>query len=226
MPVRPDAILFDVNETLSDMEPLAQRFADVGAPGELAAVWFSSLLRDGFALSVTGDPQTFARLAEGTARTVLAPVTLGRPADEAVRHILAGFAELTVHPDVYEGVRLFASQGIRLSTLSNGAAAVAERLLTRAGLLDYFDHVLTVEDAGAWKPAAAAYSYAARACQLPPGRIMLVAVHPWDLHGAHRAGLRTGWIDRGSAPYPDYFAPPDARATGIAELARQITAGD
>ncbi len=31
-PRRPELIVFDVNETLSDMSPMAQRFADVGAP--------------------------------------------------------------------------------------------------------------------------------------------------------------------------------------------------
>ncbi len=48
---RPSVIVFDVNETLSDMAPLARRFADVGAPELLAQVWFASLLRDGFALA-------------------------------------------------------------------------------------------------------------------------------------------------------------------------------
>ena len=33
---RPSVVVFDVNETLSDMAPLAARFAEVGAP-ELAA---------------------------------------------------------------------------------------------------------------------------------------------------------------------------------------------
>jgi 2-haloacid dehalogenase len=49
MPDRPDLIVLDVNETLSDMAPMGQRFADVGAPPLLAKVWFASLLRDGFA---------------------------------------------------------------------------------------------------------------------------------------------------------------------------------
>jgi 2-haloacid dehalogenase len=30
---RPSVVVFDVNETLSDMAPMARRFADVGAPG-------------------------------------------------------------------------------------------------------------------------------------------------------------------------------------------------
>nr|WP_254925633.1 MULTISPECIES: hypothetical protein [unclassified Rhodococcus (in: high G+C Gram-positive bacteria)] len=48
---RPRVIVFDVNETLSDMSPLSERFADVGAPNELASLWFASVLRDGFALT-------------------------------------------------------------------------------------------------------------------------------------------------------------------------------
>ena len=42
----PRVVLFDVNETLSDMAPVAESFAAVGAPGHLAATLFTSLLRD------------------------------------------------------------------------------------------------------------------------------------------------------------------------------------
>jgi 2-haloacid dehalogenase len=52
---------------------------------------------------------------------------------------------------------------------------------------------------------------------------MLVAVHPWDLDGAARAGLRTGWIDRAEAPYPGTFTAPEIRATDLVDLARQLT---
>jgi 2-haloacid dehalogenase len=224
MQPRPDVIVFDVNETLSNMTPMAQRFADVGAPGELAAVWFASLLRDGFALTVTGDNEKFGRIAEGMLRTVLASASLNRPPEDAVRHVLAGFTELGVHPDVPEGVRLLASDGISLVTLTNGSSVIAERLLTKAGLLDYFDRLLTVEDAQTWKPAPAAYAYAARACEVDAGRMMLVAAHPWDIHGAHRAGMRTGWISRQPGSYPEYFTAPDVHAPGLAALARQIAA--
>jgi len=47
-------VVFDVNETLSDMAPLAQRFADIGAPPALARLWFAALLRDGFARTAAG----------------------------------------------------------------------------------------------------------------------------------------------------------------------------
>lgn len=47
----PAVVVFDVNETLSDMTPMAQRFTDVGAPADLATLWFATVLRDGFALT-------------------------------------------------------------------------------------------------------------------------------------------------------------------------------
>lgn len=54
MQPRPSVIAFDVNETLSDMAPMARRFTDVGALDFLATVWFTALLRDGFALTAAG----------------------------------------------------------------------------------------------------------------------------------------------------------------------------
>ncbi|MEP7023052.1 MAG: haloacid dehalogenase type II [Actinomycetota bacterium] len=222
MQPRPSVIVFDVNETLSDMAPLAGRFADVGAPELLAQVWFASLLRDGFALTATGGKEAFGRLADGALRAVLAGVPLDRPADDAVGHVLAGFADLGVHPDVPDGVRILRQHGLRLVTLTNGSADVAGRLLIKAGIRGEFEQLLSVDDADAWKPAPAAYAHAARACSVGIEQMLLVAVHPWDIHGAHQAGMRTGWITRQQTPYPAYFSAPDLQAPGLGALARQI----
>jgi 2-haloacid dehalogenase len=219
---RPSVIVFDVNETLSDMAPLAGRFADVGAPELLAKVWFASLLRDGFALAATGGKESSARLAGGALRAVLATTRLTEPADDAVDHVLSGFAHLGVHPDVPDGVRLLRQHGLRLVTLTNGSAGVAGRLLTNAGIRGDFEQLLSVDDADAWKPAPAAYAYAARACSAGIEHMLVVAVHPWDIHGAHQAGMRTGWISRQETPYPDYFSASDLRAPDLGTLARQI----
>ncbi len=224
MQPRPNVIAFDVNETLSDMAPMASRFTDVGAPALFATVWFTSLLRDGFALAASGGKEPFARLARGALEAVLAGASLNRPAAEAADHVLAGFSDLSVHPDVPSGVRMLRAGGLRLVTLSNGSADVAGRLLDKAGLRGEFEHLLSVEDAGAWKPAPAAYAYAARVCSVPVDRMLLVAVHPWDIHGARQADMRTGWITRRPAPYPDYFAAPDLQASSLGALATQVLA--
>lgn len=218
----PQLLIFDVNETLSDLSPMGQRFTDLGVPGELAKAWFASTLRDGFALSVVGENPEFAALARDAARTVLAPRSLTLEFDAAVDHVMAGFTGLRPHPDVADGLAALAELGIRMVTLSNGATSVAEKLLTDAGLRDRFERLLSVADAPAWKPSPDAYRYALDTCGVEAPDAMLVAVHPWDLDGAARAGLRTAWIDRGGAPYPQSFTAPEIRATDLVDLARQL----
>jgi 2-haloacid dehalogenase len=215
-------VVFDVNETLSDLAPLAGRFAAVGASPELAATWFAAVLREGFALGSAGDFARFATLADAQARALLHGRDLDRSLDAAVAHVLDGFGELSLHSDVADGVRALAAAGVRMVTFSNGAAAVAEGLLGRAGIRDAFEALLSVEDAGVWKPAAAAYRYVAQTCRTDPGGLLMVAVHPWDLHGAARAGLRTAWLDRDGAPYPVYCARPDHVVGSVAELVTAV----
>ena len=218
-PSLPSVIVFDVNETLSDMSPMGQRFVDVGAPAHLAATWFASLLRDGFALTAAGGTAPFSQLGVGVLRASLRGLSLNRTMDEAIEHVMGGFDELVVHEDVNDGIPALAALGIRLVTLSNGAAGVAERLFERAGIGGHFERLLSVEDAGAWKPAPAAYAYAGQQCGVGPEDMLLVAVHPWDIHGAHIAGLGTAWINRSGATYPGYFASPTLEATSISHLA-------
>ncbi len=129
---RPAVVVFDVNETLSDMSPTAGRFEDVGAPGHLATTWFAGLLRDGFALTATDSNEPFARVGTESLHVPLDGRSLDRKRADAVAHIMDGFDALTVHPDVDAGTKALADLGTRLVTLSNGSADVAEALLHRA----------------------------------------------------------------------------------------------
>lgn len=220
----PSVIVFDVNETLSDLSSMGQRFADVGAPEWVAKLWFASLLRDGFALNAAGATERFSAIGEGALTTVLAGFTLNRHPLEAVEYIMSGFLELPVHHDVVEAVEALSSMGVRLVTLTNGSTTVAERLLARAGIHGHFERLLSVEEAGVWKPAPGAYEYAARMCSVDPGEMLLVAVHPWDIDGAGRSGLRTAWINRQSGLYPGYFLAPEYSASTLTDLAEMIVA--
>jgi 2-haloacid dehalogenase len=223
MPAQPSVIVFDVNETLSDMAPMSQRFVDVGAPAHLAKLWFAMLLRDGFALTAAGGQEKFGVLGEGILRSVFEGVELDRDLDAAVEHVLAGFGTLPVHSDVSNGVRGLRTAGYRLVTLTNGSTAVAEQLFDRAGIRDEFEALLSVEDADAWKPARAAYEYAARRCSVEPTELLLVAAHPWDIDGAARAGLTTAWINRTGGSYPGYFNRPTYTVAALTDLAAALT---
>ena len=138
--------------------------------------------------------------------------------------VIDGFTSLAVHPDVVEGLRRVAAAGIRIVTLSNGAAAVAQGLLERAGVGDLVERYLTVADGPAWKPDPRAYTTALDTCGVPAGAAMLVAVHPWDVDGAARAGLRTAWVRRGAGDYPPHHSPAELRVDDLVDLAARLGA--
>ncbi|WP_051427643.1 HAD hydrolase-like protein [Arthrobacter sp. H20] len=106
--------------------------------------------------------------------------------------------------------------------LTNGAISVAESLLGRGGIPDEFSRLHSVQDAPRWKPAREAYDYAARETGQTVDRLLLVAVHPWDIHGANAAGLKTAWINRTGAFYPSYFTAPDIEAEELVALAGKL----
>jgi 2-haloacid dehalogenase len=217
--MRPSVIAFDVNETLSDLSALGARFVEVGASASAAPLWFASVLRDGFALTATGQNPPFAGVARELLLVQLSAAQLNRSVDEAARYVMDGLAALELHPDVASGVDRLHEDGFRLVTLSNGAASMADRLLESGHIRDRFEKLLSVEDAGAWKPSARPYEYAAESCDVKPDDLLLVAVHPWDVDGARRAGLQSAWVNRSGGPFPAIFLEPTYTVSTIEEIA-------
>jgi 2-haloacid dehalogenase len=136
--------------------------------------------------------------------------------------VLTGFTELPAHADVAPGLRRIHDAGIRLITFTNGAATTSESMLDRAGVLPLLEHRLSVDVPKKWKPHPDAYRYAADVCGVEPSRMALVAVHPWDVDGAKRAGLTGIWVDRRKTPYPKSFLPPDLQVPDFDALADEL----
>ena len=102
-------------------------------------------------------------------------------------------------------------------TTRRADADAATRIVIEGGRL------LSVTDAGAWKPTDTAYRYAAKTCDTEPGDMLMVAVHPWDIDGARRAGMQTAWVNRSAGPYPASFLEPTITVSGLEELAEVVS---
>ncbi|WP_217247273.1 haloacid dehalogenase type II [Streptomyces sp. AC602_WCS936] len=216
-------LVFDVNETLSDMGPLQDRFADIGVPPHAYRLWFASVLRDGFALTASGAFADFPSVAREGMRVLLSSVPgWSGDIEEAADHVLDGFSRLEVHPDVPDGVRALRERGLRLLTMTNGSSELSEGLLGRAGLADCFERHLDVSGPRSWKPAPAAYQYVVEQAGVRPEEAVLVAVHPWDVDGAQRAGLGGAWLRRGPVEYPQVMLPPTHTVGNLRELAETL----
>lgn len=215
---RPEVVAFDVNETLISLEPLRGRFAEAGLPGGLLELWFARTLRDGMALSMSGDHRPFPEVAAAALRAV------GKADDAAVEHVLGGFGALPAHPDVEPALRALAGAGVPAVCLTNGSAATVGAFLAGAGLADLVAQVISIDEIGQWKPAAAVYRHGAAATGVPAGRLALVAAHAFDCHGAKRAGLVTGWVSRLEGRYSELFAPPDVRGDDLVAVVEGLLA--
>ncbi len=220
LPAPPQAVAFDVNETLTDLSALGGLFDGFGLGENALAWWFAALLRDGLALAAAGDAGSFPDLAVVALEEVFAACGREVPAG-AAEDLLQAFREVPVHPDVAPALKRLAEAGVPAFALTNGGVAAAELILERAGVRFMFADVLSVDAVAHWKPRPEPYEYAAQVAGVPRSRLAMVAVHPWDLHGAAAAGLVTGWARRGRRSFPPVFRRPTVEAAdlvGVIEL--------
>jgi 2-haloacid dehalogenase len=216
-----DLLVLDVNETLTDMEPLRDGFEAVGLPRHSLDAWFAATLRDGFALTAVDAYADFRSLAAELLEAQL--ITAGiEPNDETTATVLSGFTRLPLHLDVEPGLRRIHEAGIRIVTLTNGSAAMSTHVFEKGGIMPFLEHRLDVATPQRWKPHPDAYRYAADVCGVPVERMGLAAVHPWDIDGARRAGLQGLYIDRRNTPYPKSFLAPDVVARDFEALAETL----
>jgi 2-haloacid dehalogenase len=220
MTYRPAVVAFDVIETLMSIEPLRERLTAAGQPPHLLEAWYTRTLRDGMALSATGDYVAFTDVAESALRGL----TNYSLSDEQVAQIMAGFTELPAFPDAVPAITALTEAGVRVACLTNGSAYLASSFVNRSGLGALVDRVITVGEVFRWKPAGVVYRYAAEVMDVPAERMALVAAHDWDCHGAKRAGLTTGWVNRKSGGFGAPFAPPDVVGDDLTEVVSKLLA--
>lgn len=218
MTARPRTVAFDVVETLISLEPLRPRFVEVGLHASTLERWFDRMLRDGMALTLAGDYRPFPDVAGAALRVVGG----GRLDDEAVGHVLDGFATLPAQPDAEPAMQVLADAGISVACLSNGAREATEAFLDRSGLDRFVDLVISVAEVGMWKPPRAVYEHALTRIGAPAADVALVAVHAFDCHGAHAAGLTTGWAARLERHYGEIFTPADVVGDDLVEVATRL----
>ena len=215
--MRPAVVAFDVIETLFPIEPLRARLEDAGLPAHALEPWFSGLLRDAFALEATGVYRPFRAVAMASLQVEL--IKAGQePHPERIEAVLSGFAELDPHPDVADAMQTLRDAEIRLFTLTNGSASNTGKLLDRAGIADLVERTVSIDEVEHWKPNRAVYLHCAKRAGVQPEELALVAAHGWDIHGAGRAGLITGFVARQNEPFPAVMQAPDVFGSTLTEV--------
>jgi 2-haloacid dehalogenase len=216
-------VIFDVNETLLDLEPVRAEFERISGDPALATTWFGTLLKLAFVASLTAAYRPFTDLA-GAAFDMVAEAGGTAPKTEDRDAVVHAVGTLPAHPDATEGLRLLDHAGFRIAALTNSPQSVAEHQLANAGLADHFERIMSVEMVRTFKPAPATYRAALERLGTAPNETVLIAAHDWDIAGAMAAGLRGAFVARPGQvlsplqPVPEYIGPD------VAAVAREIIA--
>jgi 2-haloacid dehalogenase len=205
-------IVFDVNETLLDLETLRPTFDRIFDDPAAMRLWFAGLITYSEALTLAGVYVPFTDIGSAVLR-MLATTRGISISDADGAELTDRFASMSPHPEVPAALRRLHEHGFRLFTLTDNTLEISGRQLQKAGIIDLFERRFSVDETvRRHKPAPEAYHSVAGELDVEPGDICLVACHVWDTLGAVAAGWQAGLILReGNAPLevgpqPNYIA--------------------
>jgi putative hydrolase of the HAD superfamily len=228
------AITLDLDDTIWPIEPVMMRAEAVldawlqeHAPGT-AAHWpreARRALRDEVAGSHPHLAHDFTRQRMLTLERMLTEagddLALAQPAFDA---FFAARCEVEHYEDSVEALQRLAAR-VPLAALSNGNAD-----LRRIGLMHVFRFQLGAREHGAAKPASSIFHAACNRLGFAPGEVLHVGDDvEMDVLGAHRAGLRSCWINRTDCDgvrreWPHADLRPDLEVPSLAALADWLDA--
>jgi 2-haloacid dehalogenase len=227
MTIPPAVLVFDVNETLIDIDTIAPLFEQIFGDARVLREWFGQLVMYSMTTALSGCYVDFFTLGQGMLR-MLGDVH-GKPlSDEDVERVKTAMLTMPAHPDVAEGLLMLRDKGFRLATLTNSPPNPnGLSPLQNAGLGEYFERQFSVDACRTFKPARAVYDYVCRELRVQPADCMMVAAHVWDTIGAQSAGMTGALITRpGNAPLPlDGLPQPTLIARDLRDLADQLATG-
>jgi 2-haloacid dehalogenase len=221
---RPSVLVFDVNETLIDIESLEPHFARIFGDGRVLREWFGQLVMYSMAVTLSDTYVDFFSLGQAVLR-MTADVHHVRIGDDDLAALNAGMQTMPAHRDVAEGLSRLKEQGYCLVTLTNSPpVAGASTPLENAGIAGFFERQFSVDTSRVFKPSTGLYTTVASELGVQPSECMMVAAHVWDTIGAQRAGFSGALIARpGNAPLPAPGVPqPTLVVDDLIELAERL----
>ena len=214
-------IVFDVNETLLNLEPVRIWFSERFDNQPNASQWFSELLRLSFVSSVLDRYHPFTDLGAAALETT-ASIQGTHTSEDDIERIRGILTTLPAHEDVSRGLDRLRKAGFSVAALTNSPQRAAEAQLDNAGIANLFDSIMSVEMVHRFKPHASVYGAAARNLGVDTPDLVMVAAHDWDVAGALAAGCDGVFVSRSGQTYSPSFPPPTLRAHDVPDAATQI----
>jgi 2-haloacid dehalogenase len=212
------ACVFDAYGTLFDVASAALRCADelAGMAPRLSTLWRDKQLQYTWLRTLQGRHADFWQVTGDALDFALE--TLGL-ADPGLRErLMQLYLTLDAYPDAPAALRQLRAAGLTTAILSNGSPAMLAAVVRNARLGDLFDHVLSVEEAGVYKPHPRVYQLAVDRLAVPPQDIAFISSNGWDAWAGSAFGMRAIWCNRQSQTRERLPGAPDHEIRFLSEL--------
>ena len=222
----PSVLVFDVNETLIDIDSMAPLFERIFGDPLAIREWFGQLVMYSMTATLAGCYIDYFTLGQGLLQ-MLADIHRVAITDDDVHGVKRGMLTMPAHSDVEDGLTTLRDNGFRLVTLTNSPPNPdGPTPLEHAGLAHFFEQQFSVDACRAFKPAPTVYRYVCEQFGVTPAACMMVAAHVWDTVGAQSAGFSGALITRpGNAQLPiPGFPQPAVVANDLREFAARLCA--
>src|SRR5918995_146306 len=197
------AFVFDLFGTLVDTASISKVFPEIGIklndPKLFAEIWHSKQIQYALIMNAACCRfEPFSQLSLQALRFTAKIYHLQLDAEQA-KKVNEAKLNLDPFPDSKRGLEelKFEGKDAIIAILSNGETTKTEKLLSSAGLRQYFDYLISAEDVKKYKPSPEPYSLASKRLGIPISDICLVSSNLWDIAGGQAVGMQTCWINRG-----------------------------
>ncbi|MGH7042854.1 MAG: haloacid dehalogenase type II [Acetobacteraceae bacterium] len=216
--------MFDQYGTVVDMQgglvaaatPFLRAKGWTGNPNSFVTWWRRTHFENSMIDSLLGRAHTpYREIGERALDFVLQRAGIAHT-DAEVAALVATIERLTPFPEVPAALARLRTRA-RLVVLSNGDPDMLETAKAYHGIA--FDRIISVAEAGAFKPHVATYTKAAALLGVRPDQVLFVANHEFDCVGAKSAGMHTAFINRRRRPFGRTPFAPDLNVASMTELA-------
>lgn len=216
-------VVFDVNETLLDLETMEPTFERIFGDRNAMRLWFATFILHSAALTAAGCYVPFTDIGSAV-MTMLANTRGIRIDDTHRRELTEKFSVMPPHAEVPTALRKLRNAGFRLFTLTDNVLEVQTRQLERGGIVDLFERRFSADGVKHHKPSRQAYAYVEKELGVEPSQLCLVACHTWDTLGAAAAGWGTALIKRAGNDVLSVGPQPQIVGNDLLDVADQLFA--
>ncbi len=223
-----EVLAFDLWDTLLNREAvlvpaLDELLTEHGSdydPEILLRRYLAMHFRDSMIDSLIPGPHTpFKEISRRALGYRLEQIGLDVP-DEDVRRVIRQWKTLEPYPDVDAALDRL-SDKYELVGLSNGDPDMLEAV--RPNFETDLDGIVSVADAGAYKPHRASYDLCCERFDVAPHEVLFVTAHTFDLVGAKAIGMHGAFLNRHENPYGSWIYQPDITVPDTDALANMLT---